>query len=137
MLRNSKILILTLLILSCNEKSKDTQILENYLKTTFNKNIEKRKVSYVLISGNSCEGCYATAINIALVNTDSNIIYIFPKQFSKYFSNNIYSNVLIDTLNKINKIKFHKGNVCKIYTSNHNIDSIANYEFDNISSLEQ
>ena len=130
------ILIFGLLLsaISCKNKSNDTIIFENYLKNKFKKEIEIKPRTYILLSENSCKMCASTILNTSLSIKDSNIIFIFPVKYSTYFENKNNNNILIDKTNAINKLKFNKGSVCKIMTSDKKVDTIIYYELEDIES---
>jgi hypothetical protein len=129
---------ISFIIISCsNQQKKDTTYLNNYLLKIFNLKIKSTPTDYIIVSNNSCESCSNLSLEFALANKDTNKIFILPIQF-KYLQENKLeypNNILIDTTNAIDKLKFHKGNICKIITSNGEIDSVIVYDLNNIESI--
>lgn len=134
--RYKVVLIFSILLFFCNCKLQDDDTIKfkNYLQNSFNLDMNNNVSEYILVSGNSCKSCADYVFNNATNNPSSNKIYIFPKKYQHY-KTGIVENVLIDTNNKINKLKFHQGSICKIYLKNRKIDSIVIFDLNNIESI--
>lgn len=133
---NWYILFIILLFSNCKSKTNDnTEYFNAYLKKNFDLNIRESNTDYILIPENTCKSCSNQTELFALNNRDTNIVFIFPKKFESEFRKINKSNILIDSLNSINVMKLHNNSISKIKTTNGVIDSIVNYDIENIEDI--
>ncbi len=131
----SVLLCFFLLFVGCKYRNQNTRLFEKYLQQTFNIEIKDQVHKYILVSEHSCEECAFKALMYSISTYDTDVVFIFPKTMAHYFRRGKSSSILIDSSNAINKLKFHQGNVCKIYTSNKSVDSVLVYNIDNIDLI--
>lgn len=117
--------ILMLLLFSCKNTDKDTQLFERYLQEHLNRSIEKNDQIYILLSNSACSGC-AKYIFEKAKTPDKKFIFILPMPDNGF--NYQFDNVLIDSSNAIGRLKFHMGNVCTIKTEDGAIEEVKVYE---------
>ncbi|HTO15464.1 MAG TPA: hypothetical protein VLZ83_06820 [Edaphocola sp.] len=126
--------LLILFCSSCQIQDKDTQLLADYLKQTFNQELIGGEHKYVLVSETACTGCVSFVEDLCQNKPQPNTTYIMPRTLKDKLPHN-NPQILIDSTLRLNRLKFHQGNVCKIYMKNKVIDHIDVYNATDMTRL--
>jgi len=116
---------------------RDTQFFSTYLKSVFNADVPKSQHKFILVSANGCHGCNALILLHAMLKKDNNSnTYIFSSDVEEGIAKiQDYKNIWLDSSDKVNRLKFHGGNSCVMYTSSAKIDSIILINVEIVDSM--
>jgi len=117
-----------------NAYQKETKIFSNYLEEKFHEALAKDSVNYFVFSENGCPGCMKRANAFYQKNHKHNV-YIMSKQFHEKYFNFFHENILIDSSGKINRLKYHGGNIGIIQVAHQQVYNIIYVEASTIDSI--
>jgi hypothetical protein len=139
-LSNIFFLACTFMLLSCkNENFKeDTKLFEHYLQTSIGQNIPEDSMNYVVISEYGCEGCIGKTIT-KLADNSKTLFIVNRNTYNKYIEPKLVPDdrYIIDTTDKITRLKYHKYNVGVVQTSKGRIYNIIQVEYESADSILQ
>ena len=92
------------------------------------------KVNYFVFSENGCPGCMKRTNAFYQKNHKHNV-YIMSKLFHEKYNNFFHENVLIDSSGKINRLKYHGGNIGIIQVAQQQVYNIIYVEASTIDSI--
>lgn len=136
-------LLIIVLIASCSSTTKDNKYerdntaFNNYLTSVFGLKIANDSTNYVLISDNGCHGCIeATITTLSNYNKTTFIVSNAAKEkYKNVLSGLVEKRVLVDTTLRINRLKYHRGNVGIIQTTNGHIFNVVNLDAVNLYKI--
>lgn len=124
---------------ACNDSSytDDTRLLNNYLKECLHTSIPAKDTAYyVIISEDGCEGCISKTVASMKLNDKAKFI-VSKKAFHRYIEGKDVNPdmCLIDSTNKVQRIKYHQHNVGIVKTTNNAIYDIQYLTYVNADSI--
>jgi hypothetical protein len=105
--------------------NKDSKILNDYLLLQFDRPLEDNDITYIIVGNQACASCKRVVYS-QVNGRENGYIFILPKDADSIGFTQ--SNVFIDRSYRLEKLKFHRGNVGKVKVKNKEIISHTVYE---------